>query len=207
MVKNSGGNKSKKQARKTVTMPSVTQNVRYVAEDGEMYAVITNIYGGKTCQVMCDDGVSRRCTIRRKFTMARRGDNAIALGTWLMVGLYDWEKRADGSQTCDILEVYSPGEREKLKQTVNAKILKHIVAVNNTMDGNKNGSEFVFSDTLAAIVDEEDEDEDEDEEDDGVESKSKSKPAPVIPLKDLPINRTETTREQIDWMNINEDDI
>jgi hypothetical protein len=202
MVKNSGGNKSKKQARKTVGLPTAVQNVRYVKEEGEMYAVITKIYGGKTCQVMCDDGVSRRCTIRRKFMMSRRGDNALAVGSWLMAGLYDWEKRADGTQTCDILEVYSAGEREKLKQTVNTKVLKHIMAVNNTLEDNKNGKEFVFSDTLADIANEDDEDDDDEEEE--------VKPAPIIPLKELlsvkPV-KNENIKEQLDWVHISLDDI
>ena len=204
MVKNTGGNKSKKQARKTVGVPTAVQNVRYVKEEGEMYAVITKIYGGKTCQVMCDDGVSRRCTIRRKFMMSRRGDNALAVGSWLMAGLYDWEKRADGTQTCDILEVYSAGEREKLKQTVNTKILKHIMAVNNTLEDNKNGKEFVFSDTLADIANEEDDDDDEDEED------AEVKPAPIIPLKELlsvKSGKSEKISDQLDWVNISLDDI
>jgi len=203
MVKNAGGNKSKKQARKTVGAPPVTQNVRYVKEEGEMYAVITKIYGGKTCQVMCDDGVSRRCTIRRKFMMSRRGDNALSVGSWIMAGLYDWEKRSDGSQTCDILEVYSAGEREKLKQTVNTKILKHIMAVNNVLDDNKNGSEFVFSDTLADIANEEEEEESEEEE--------VVKVAPIIPLKDLLSVKTakneNDTKDQLDWVHISLDDI
>jgi hypothetical protein len=202
MVKNSGGNKSKKQARKTVGIPTAVQNVRYVKEEGELYAVITKIYGGKTCQVMCDDGVSRRCTIRRKFMMSRRGDNALAVGSWLMAGLYDWEKRADGTQTCDILEVYSAGEREKLKQTVNTKVLKHIMAVNNTLEDNKNGKEFVFSDTLADIANEEDDDEEEEEEE--------VKPAPIIQLKDLlsvkPV-KSENIKDQLDWVHISLDDI
>jgi len=203
MVKNAGGNKSKKQARKTVGAPTVTQNVRYVKEEGEMYAIITKIYGGKTCQVMCDDGISRRCTIRRKFMMSRRGDNALAVGSWLMAGLYDWEKRADGSQTCDILEVYSAGERDKLKQTINAKFLKHIMAVNNTLEDNKNGNEFIFSDTLADIANEDDEEDDDYEEE--------IKPKPIMPLRDLLTVKkdsvTVTVKEQNDWMNISVDDI
>jgi hypothetical protein len=205
MVKNAGGNKSKKQARKTVGGgPSITQNVRYVKEEGEMYAVITKIYGGKTCQVMCDDGVSRRCTIRRKFMMSRRGENALAVGSWIMAGLYDWEKRTDGSQTCDILEVYSTGEREKLKQTVNTKILKHIMVVNNALDDNKNGSEFVFSDTLADIANNDDEDEESDQEEE-------VKLAPIIPLKELLSVKTakkeNDTKDQLDWVHISLDDI
>ena len=201
MVKNNtGGNKSKKQARKGVALPTAVQNVRYVSETGEMYAVITTIFGGKNCQVMCDDGISRRCTIRRKFMMSRRGDNMIAAGTWVMVGLYDWEKRSDGTQTCDIIEVYSPGEKEKLKQTVNAKLLHHIITASNVFDGNKNGNEFLFSNTLAYN------DLPEDEEDDLTNKERKQDKDKIVPLKDLPVVR-QTVKEQNDWMAVKEDDI
>jgi hypothetical protein len=201
MVKNSGGNKAKKQARKTGGgggfASTTTQNVRYVAEPGEIYAVITTIFGGKTCQVMCDDGISRRCTIRRKFMSARRGENAIAAGTWIMAGLYDWEKRADGTQNCDMLEVYSAGEKEKLKQTVSAKVLKHIMVVNNAFDGNTNGSEFIFSETLASIDGETSSEEEEEKE----KEKEEKKEVVSAPMK------KETVADQLDWMTINVEDI
>ena len=202
MVKNNtGGNKSKKQARKGVVISTAVQNVRYVSEPGEMYAIITTIFGGKNCQVMCDDGISRRCTIRRKFMMSRRGDNMIVAGTWVMVGLYDWEKRSDGTQTCDIIEVYSPGEKEKLKQTVNAKLLHHIILATNAFDGNKNGNELLFSETLGNITCDEEQSEGRDDDLGDVTGTSK-----FVPLKDLPVVR-ETVKEQNDWMTIKEDDI
>jgi translation initiation factor IF-1 len=217
MVKNAGGNKAKKQARKTVSgLNTPTQNVRYTAEPGETYAVIEKIYGGKTCQVMCEDGVSRRCTIRRKFTAARKGENAIAPGTWIMAGLYDWEKRADGTQNCDMLEVYSSGEREKLKQTVNAKVLKHIITVNNTFDGNANGTEFIFSETLANIDDERSQEE-ESGQDSGEEPEQVEEDAAdreillaaerLYPTKKPLLVVRETVAEVMDMMRINVDDI
>jgi len=227
MVKNNGGNKAKKQARKTVGggLNAATQNVRYTAEPGEIYAVIEKIYGGKTCQVMCEDGVSRRCTIRRKFTSARKGDNAIAQGTWIMAGLYDWEKRADGTQTCDMLEVYSTGEREKLKQTVNAKVLKHIMVINNTLDGNTNGTEFIFSESLATIdelrplKDEDDDDDgesgddrgDDDRGDDGVDDEMEKHilraAERLYPVKKTQPVVRETGTEVMDMLRISVDDI
>jgi translation initiation factor IF-1 len=211
MVKNAGGNKAKKQARKTVGgLSTVTQNVRYTAEPGEIYAVIEKIYGGKTCQVMCEDGVSRRCTIRRKFTSARKGDNAIAPGTWIMAGLYDWEKRADGTQTCDMLEVYSNGEREKLKQTVNAKVLKHIITVNNTFEGNADGTEFIFSDTLAGIDDERAAESVSEAEEDAEADADKEillAAERLYPAKKPVLVVRETVAEVMDMMRINVDDI
>ena len=225
MVKNVGGNKAKKQARKSVGgggVNAATQNVRYTAEPGEIYAVIEKIYGGKTCQVMCEDGVSRRCTIRRKFTSARKGDNAISQGTWIMAGLYDWEKRADGTQTCDMLEVYSTGEREKLKQTVNAKVLKHIMVINNTLDGNTNGTEFIFSESLATIdelrpLKDDDDDDDDDGEsgddrgddrgDDEMEKDILRAAERLYPVKKTQPVVRETGNEVMDMLRISVDDI
>ena len=206
MVKNTvGGNKAKKQARnKNAGISPMTQTVRYVKELGEMYAIITKIYGGKTCQVMCDDGVSRRCTIRRKFTTARRGENMLGLGTWLMVGLYDWEKRADGTQTCDILEVYSAGEKEKLK---------NIVTINNEQDGNKHNSEVNFSEMLGKDAEwdedgEEDGEGDEGDEGEGDDDDDKAKELlAVIPLKNIPVVKGQSATAQTDWLNIDADDI
>jgi initiation factor 1A len=202
MVKNSGGNKAKKQARKSSFVQTATQNVRYVKEEGEMYAIVSKIYGGKNCQVMCDDGISRRCTIRRKFTTAKVGSNMIAIGTWLLVGLYDWEVRSDRTQTCDVLEIYSQNEKEKLKQTVSESKLKYIIEVSNNFDGViKNASEFVFSDTLAEINEDDDGDDDDDDEDDVNVKEEDSSVKVVEPVKDTSVHN------QMDWMRIDEDDI
>ena len=69
-------------------------------------------------------------------------------------------------------------------------------------DGNKNGNEFLFSNTLAYNEEEEVQDEDED---DDITHKKKSKDK-IVPLKDLPVVR-QTVKEQNDWMAVKEDDI
>ena len=112
MVKNNtGGNKSKKMARKTVPTGGGGQDVRRVTDSCEMYAAITKIYSSKRCDVIGTDGKTRACTIRGKFLGRKRnGDGTIAVGAWVMIGFYDWEVRGDGSKTCDLLEVYSASE-------------------------------------------------------------------------------------------------
>jgi len=155
MVKNeTGGKRSKQVARKTVEKPQTSQRVRYVEEPGEMYAIVTAKFGGRNIQVMCHDGVSRRCVIRNKF-MKLKGDNSISIGSWLMVGIYEWEKRVDCTQTCDVLEIYLRAEKEKIKQTVNISVIKHIIEISNEMEGNKKGSELIFSETLDTIPEQE----------------------------------------------------
>lgn len=115
MVKNAtGGNKSKKQARSSLSTPQ--QNIRKAKEEGEIYAAVTKIFGGPNCLVMCNDGVSRNCVIRNKFKTRGKRDNNITIGSWVLVGIRDWEVRSDGTQKCDLLEVYSHSEKDKLKQ-------------------------------------------------------------------------------------------
>ena len=179
-----------------------------------MYAIITKIFGGKNCQVMCHDGVSRRCTIRRKFTMARRGVNMIGLGTWLMIGLYDWEKRSDENQTCDLLEVYSPGEKEKLKQTVSAKMLHHIIEVTNEFDGLKTSNEFLFSDTLVDAgagsgsgLDDDDSDDAANNDNDANDANDANDTVPIPVPVPVPVSKKESLMAHNDWMKIEVDDI
>ena len=117
MVKNQkGGNKSKKGARKHIN-PGVPRHTRYAVEDGEVYGAVIKLYGGSNCEVMCNDGVSRLCIIRNKFKGRGKRDNVISTSVWVLVGLRDWEVRVTGKQRCDLLEVYSNSDKDKLKQT------------------------------------------------------------------------------------------
>lgn len=117
MVKNAGGNKSKRQGKKFTNAPP-KRNLRMIHEEGEQYAAVTKIYGGANCEVICMDAVTRMCVIRNKFRGRHKRDNHIGLGTWVLMGLRDWEARAaDKQPRCDLLEVYSANEKEKLQST------------------------------------------------------------------------------------------
>lgn len=118
MVKNAGGNKSKRQGRKFASQPP-NRNLRLIQEEGELYAAVTKIYGGANCEVICMDGITRLCVIRNKFRGRHKRDNRIGLGTWILVGVREWEARAaDKQPRCDVLEVYNATEKEKLQSTV-----------------------------------------------------------------------------------------
>lgn len=115
MVKNTkGGKNSKKIARKHITEVS-TKTMRYALEEGEMYGTVVKHFGGQ-CQVMTTDGELRLCIVRGKFKGRQRRDNNICLGSWVLVGLRDWEMRSDGKTKCDLLYVYNDIEKENLKQ-------------------------------------------------------------------------------------------
>lgn len=115
MVKNYGGNKSKKGARKHLN-PTSSRAVREKSEECEVYAAVVKLYGGSNCEVMCEDGRKRLCVIRKKFRGRDKRDNFIAPGVWVLVGMREYEARgADKQEKCDLLCVYRDDEKKKLK--------------------------------------------------------------------------------------------
>ena len=69
--------------------------------------------------VHCIDGLTRLCYIRGKFTGRSKRDNIVLMGTWVLVGLreFDIDKKIEKTelQKCDLLEVYSDYDKELLK--------------------------------------------------------------------------------------------
>lgn len=115
MVKNHGGNKGKKGARKHLN-PTSSRAVREKSEEGEIYAAVVKLYGGSNCEVICEDGHKRLCVIRNKFRGRGKRDNFIAPGVWVLVGMREWEARsADKQEKCDLLCVYREDEKKKLR--------------------------------------------------------------------------------------------
>ena len=120
MVKNtSGGSKSKGMARKNVNGAKQPSKLRVIAEEGELFAVVVKILGGSICSVVGMDNVERHCHIRGKFRGGHRRDNMLKAGTLVLVG--DWgftSSKAGKAHECDLLEVYSDIEKERLKKSV-----------------------------------------------------------------------------------------
>ena len=133
MVRNkTGGNKSKKSARKHLQTSDSSYNrkLRFIEEEGENYAVVIKLLGGSNCEVVCNDGINRQCIIRNKFRGRDKRDNNIAPGVWILVGVRDWEARSNKAAKCDLLEVYSSNEKDKLK--ANSSI--NFTALTNALD-------------------------------------------------------------------------
>ncbi len=123
MVKNvKGGSGHKSQARKfagDVNSTKQSSKLRVVEEDGEIYAQITKNYGNGMCDALCTDNVTRMCIIRGKFRGRGKRDNTIRVGSWILAGKRDWESEKHGEkQKCDLLEVYSDFDVERLKKSV-----------------------------------------------------------------------------------------
>lgn len=122
MVKNKGGNKAKKQGRKFVNQPKTSCFTRMAKEEDELYAVVQKCYGHGMVDVLCIDNITRLCIIRSKFKGRGKQDNMVKLGSWLLVGRRSWEVVVDKKEKCDLLEVYSSEDINKIKNnTLNKK--------------------------------------------------------------------------------------
>jgi initiation factor 1A len=125
MVKNTtGGSKTKGQARKHITASYNTKTRLSECED-ELYAKVTSIFGNGMVEVLCNDKNMRLCHIRGKFKGRGKKDNFITRNSWLLVGRRTWEsdesKQVKGKTklpSCDLLEVYSDADVNRLKNTV-----------------------------------------------------------------------------------------
>lgn len=115
MVKNiTGGSKSKGIARKFATEGRTEKLVLSTCAD-ERYAIVTHIYGGDRCAVITDNGLVLQAIIRKKFRGRHRRNNMIAVSTYVLVGLREYE--APAYKICDVLEVYSKDENDRLNST------------------------------------------------------------------------------------------
>jgi len=122
MVKNTGGNKGKKIARKD-TYP-IKNKMRYSEDDDEVYAIVIKMLGNCQCHVVCLDGNTRICIIRKKFTGKHKHKHLLQPGVWVLVGLRDWESRVD---KCDLLECYNESDKQTLLQQshINLELLQN----------------------------------------------------------------------------------
>lgn len=143
MVKNTGGNKTKGQARKYASGPK--SDVLRVSEDEcEVYAIVDVYLGNNMCNVLCIDNVTRLCHIRGKFRGRGKRDNNVVKGSWILVGLREWdlEKKEGKSkklQECDLLEVYSDLDKDRLKN--NVKTVNWRLFTKNENDNNQEEEE------------------------------------------------------------------
>lgn len=127
MVKNTtGGGKTKGQARKFVNIPKQTNNLRISQDECEVYAQVIKMLGNGMCHVLCIDNKTRLCHIRGKFRGRGKRDNFISNNNIVLVGLREWEmdknvgdKPNAKLQNCDLLEVYSQIDVDRLKNTIN----------------------------------------------------------------------------------------
>lgn len=153
MVKNkTGGNKSKKSARKFSNPTITNRKLRLAEEEGETYATVIKLLGGPNCEVVTNDGLTRLCVIRNKFRGRDKRDNTIAPGVWILVGIRDWEARVGSEKKCDLLEVYTSSEKDKLKKMTGLN-LSHIIKASENDDEKDGHNDIVFEEGGAIDTD------------------------------------------------------
>ena len=129
MVKNThGGSGHKKFARKNTTGPK-SNRLRTSEDEGEIYAIVTKLLGNGMFHCHCIDVKVRLGHIRGKFSYRTgKRDNMVQVGKWVLVGLREWDtsdssscisKQNEKFSQCDLLEVYTDTDKQRLKETVN----------------------------------------------------------------------------------------
>jgi len=119
MVKNAkGGNKSKKMGRKFLNAP-IQKQIRLAdpKEPCEIYGVVEKLFGHGRFQIKDHEGKERLVIIPNKFRGRGKRDNTVILGGWVLVGIREYESSENAK--CDLLEVYTEAEIQKLKKSGN----------------------------------------------------------------------------------------
>ena len=202
-MKNTGGNKSKKVARKNVSTSTVTHDVRRAVDASEMYAAVAKIYSSQRCSVLGADGNTYQCTIRGKFLKNKRSGEGLVNGAWVLIGFYDWEVRSDGSKKCDLLEIYSNMEKDKLKQ-LETRHLAELIKIDGSDGGNCTFSNFHLDEKKTG---EEASSSDEEDEDARVPALGSAASLAAVPVPVIVPVKKETAEEQLDWLSISDRDI
>ena len=157
MVKNThGGSGHKKFARKH-TSGAKSNKLRVSEDEGEIYAIVTKMLGNGMFHCHCIDGTLRLGHIRGKFTGRGKRDNMVEGGKWVLIGLREWDIPSEKSssiskgkekiQQCDLLEVYSDLDKQRLRESVSEDW--HILDTNdvskvNLGEASAIGDDFVF---------------------------------------------------------------
>jgi initiation factor 1A len=82
------------------------------AEVGEQYAIVLKILGNGNVQLKLLNGTETIGKIRKKFK--RKNKDVINVGTWVLAGEREYETK---KAVCDILEVYTTAEVNRLMET------------------------------------------------------------------------------------------
>ena len=140
MVKNTfGGSKAKSFARKSfvhaVSVPLLLPSNTY-----ECIGCVHRLLGNGRClvKIIHPTVTEIQCVIRNKFRGRSKRNHLIGVGSFVMVGLYDWEEPSFKSS--DLLHVYTEEDVSNLRSIPSIKI--NTIAVEST---------FAVSTTAAAI--------------------------------------------------------
>ncbi len=127
MVKNTkGGKGAKSMASKSFSSAAANTKLRLPTAADEVFAIATKMLGNSTFNCCGLDGNTFLAHIRGKFHGKGKRDNFVVNGTWVLVGLYQWNASSEDLlkkgkvklRECDLLEVYSDRDKQRLRDTV-----------------------------------------------------------------------------------------
>lgn len=123
MVKNTKGGRNAKKMGRKFTASGTTNNKLRTAnpnEECEIYACVNKLLGNGMAHVIDTNGTTLMLHIRNKFRGRGKRDNAINIGSVVLVGTRDFETKKEGKLTnCDLLEVYNTSEVKRLEEQTN----------------------------------------------------------------------------------------
>ena len=137
MPKNTkGGSGHKGLASKDCYTAKASAKTRISVDEYELYGQVKSMTGNGMCIVFCQDSKFRLCIIRGKFKGKGKRDNIIVTGSWVLVGLREFEtehevgivdpstltgkqKEKNKLDKCDMLELYSEKDKNYLKSEIN----------------------------------------------------------------------------------------
>jgi len=126
MVKNTTGGKAAKSMASKNSGSSSNTKLTVSTNCNEVFAIASKMLGNSTFNCIGLDGNTFLCHIRGKFSGKGKRDNTVSPGTWVLVGLYQWnassadllKKGKVKLRECDLLEVYSDRDKQRLRDTV-----------------------------------------------------------------------------------------
>ena len=126
MVKNTTGGKAAKSMASKNSGSSSNTKLTVSSNRDEVYAIASKMLGNSTFNCIGLDGNTYLCHIRGKFSGKGKRDNTVSPGTWVLVGLYQWnassadllKKGKVKLRECDLLEVYSDRDKQRLRDSV-----------------------------------------------------------------------------------------
>jgi initiation factor 1A len=137
MPKNTkGGSGHRGLASKDCYTAKANAKTRISVDEYELYGQVKSMTGNGMFIVFCQDSKFRLCIIRGKFKGKGKRDNVIVAGSWVLVGLREFEtehevgiidpvtltgkqKEKNKLDKCDLLELYSEKDKNYLKNEIN----------------------------------------------------------------------------------------
>tara|TARA_B110000285_G_scaffold105474_1_gene120039 strand:+ start:1713 stop:2264 length:552 start_codon:yes stop_codon:yes gene_type:complete len=156
MVKNTGGKHNKKIARKSAGT-IIEKKLRVCEQDDEIYGIVSKCLGNGRFLIICNDQVERICFLRNKFTGRNKHGNLVSIGSWVIIGLRNWETiKPNKKDKCDLLEIYTNNEKHKLLQDCKTDISfltkqENVILNIDNGEQNEESDSFIFQDESSSI--------------------------------------------------------